>query len=197
MFRHHRDFDELARRLMSEERRSYQNPLKISKMIGVRKGMTVVDMGCGPGFFTMPLAKLVGPKGLVYAVEANQTMLRHLRDNFRKTGANGRRIKIVHADVSKTRIPTASADVVLLARILHDIEDKKSFLTEVKRVCKPGGVVVDLDWKKIRMAHGPPYSITLSKPRSSKILEANGLRVTGSFDPGRYHYGIIATPRPV
>ena len=179
---------------MSGERRSYQDPFKISRAIGVRKGMTVVDMGCGPGFFTLPLARLVGTRGLVYAVEANPTMLRHLRDNVRKTGANDGRIKVVRADVSRTRIPAASADIVLLARILHDIEDKKAFLREVKRICKPGGKVVDIDWKKIRMNHGPPYSIMLSRPQSARIFEANGLHVVGSFNPGKYHYGIFASP---
>jgi len=179
---------------MSDERRSYQNPLKIAKAVGVKKGMTVVDMGCGPGFFTLPLAKLVGTKGRVYAVEANAVMLEHLRNNIRKTGANVNRIRLVHADVSKTGIPAASADIVLLARILHDIEDKKALLGEVGRICKPGGRVIDLDWKKIRMNHGPPYGITLSKPQSERILKANGLRIAGSFDPGKYHYGIVATP---
>ena len=156
--------------------------------------MTVVDMGCGPGFFTLPLARLVGPTGVVYAVEGNRVMLKHLRDNIRKTGANAPRIKVVHTDVSRTGISSSSADIVLLARILHDIEDKKAFLREVRRICKTDGKVIDLDWKKIRMSHGPPYSITLSKPRSERILEANGLRVVGSFNPGKYHYGIIATP---
>jgi ubiquinone/menaquinone biosynthesis C-methylase UbiE len=194
MFRHHRDFDELAHRLMSKERRSYQNPHRIARAIGVGMSMTVVDMGCGPGYFTLPLAKRVGPKGMVYAVEANSTMIRHLRDNIKKTGANGSRIKIVHADVSRTRIPASSADIVLLARVLHDIEDKRAFLREVKRICKTKGIVADLDWKKIKMTHGPPYSITLSKPQSARILEANGFRVTGSFNPGKYHYGILARP---
>jgi ubiquinone/menaquinone biosynthesis C-methylase UbiE len=195
MFRHHRDFDELARRLMSDERRSYQNPLKISKLIGVRKGMTVVDMGCGPGFFTLPLAALVGPKGLVYAVESNPTMLRHLRENIRRTGANVKAIKVLRADVSATKVPSASADVVLLGRILHDIEDKKALLKEVKRVCRPEGIVVDLDWKKVRMKHGPPYEIMLSKGESTKILTENGFRLIRTFDPGRYHYGLILRPR--
>ena len=178
---------------MSDERRSYQDPFKIAKAIGVKKGMTVVDMGCGPGFFTLPLAKLVGPKGMVYAVEANPTMLKHLRDNIRKTDANGNRIKAIHANVSRTRIPTASADVVLLARILHDIEDKGDFLKEVGRICKPHGRVVDLDWKKVRTGHGPPYEIRLSLSDSRKILVENGLRIMRTFDAGRYHYGLLAS----
>lgn len=195
MFRHDRDFDELARRLMSDERRDYQDPLKIARTMGVRKGMTVVDMGCGPGFFTLPLARLVGATGRVYAVEANPTMIRHLRANIRKTGADGSRIKITRSDVSDTRVPAASADVVLLARVLHDVEDKKAFLGEVRRICKPGGRVVDLDWKKIRTKHGPPYEILLSAAESKKIMAENGFRPAGAFNPGRYHYGLIFRPR--
>lgn len=179
---------------MSDERRSYQNPLKISKIIGVRRGMTVVDMGCGPGFFTLPIARLVGRRGLVYAVESNPTMIKHLRTSIRKAGATGARIRVLRSDVSETKIPAASADLVLLARILHDIEDKRAFLREVRRVCKPTGKVVDLDWKKIRMRHGPHFGILLSKRRSSKIFETNGLHVVGSFNPGKYHYGIVASP---
>lgn len=180
---------------MSDERRGYQDPLTISRDIGVRRGMTVVDMGCGPGFFTLPLASLVGAKGSVYAVESNPTMLRHLRSNTRKSGLRGRVVRIVRADVSQTGIPAACADVVLLVRILHDIEDKKAFLTEVRRVCKPGGRVVDLDWKKVKsMKHGPPYEIKLSKGESSQIMKENGFSLTRTFDPGRYHYGLIFRP---
>lgn len=192
--RHARDFGDLAIRLMSDERRGYQDPFKISKAFGVKKRMTVADLGCGPGFFTMPLAALVGAKGLVYAVESNPTMLKHLRGNIKESGANARTIKIIRADVSKTGLPSASADIVLLARILHDIDDKDAFLREVGRICKPGGRVVDLDWKKARMAHGPPYGVLLSEARSTRILTENGFRFKGSFDAGRYHYGIIMAP---
>ena len=179
---------------MSKERRSYQNPLKISRAIGVRKGMTVVDLGCGPGYFTLPLASLVGPLGLVYAVESNPTMITYLRANMRKSSANTKAIKIIRADVSKTRIPAASADMVLFARLLHDITDKKAFLREVGRICKPGGKVIDLDWKKIRMNHGPPYRVCLSKPRSKKVITRNGFMFVRDFDPGPYHYGLIFRP---
>jgi ubiquinone/menaquinone biosynthesis C-methylase UbiE len=188
---HERDDNEFARRLVSDERRQYQDPLKVSKAIGVKKGMTVTDLGCGPGFFTMPLASLVGPQGRVYAVDSNPTMLKHLRDNIKKAGANGKTITIVRADTSQTRIPSHSADIVLLARLLHDIEDKKAFLSEVKRICKTGGKIADVDWKKVRMAHGPPHEIRLSVAESRKILEENGLRVTKTFDAGQYHYGLI------
>ena len=194
LFRHRRDFEELALRLVSDERRSYQDPLEISKSIGVKRGMTVVDMGCGPGFFTLPLAALVGARGLVYAVESNPTMLKHLRANIRKSRVDGKTIRIIRSDVSKTRIPPASADIVLLGRILHDIDDKGPFLREVTRICKPDGMVVDLDWRKARMEHGPPYEILLSESQSKRIIAESGFRFVRTFDAGRYHYGFIMKP---
>jgi ubiquinone/menaquinone biosynthesis C-methylase UbiE len=163
---------------MSDERRQYQSPRKILKTLGVRRGMTVADLGCGPGFFTIPLASIVGRSGLVYAVDSHSTMLRHLRANIRKSGVRRGIIRIVEADVSRTRIPPRSADIVLLIRLLHDIADKKAFLKEVRRICKPDGKVVDLDWKKVRMNHGPPQGPRLGKPESRKILTDNGLQVT-------------------
>lgn len=188
--------DELAHRFVSEERRSYQNPLKISRAIGVRKGMTIADLGCGPGFFTAPLASLVGSKGVVYAVDSNSTMLKHLRANISESDSYRKRIKIIRADVSRTRIPSGSVDVALFARLLHDIGDKRAFLKEVRRICKPDARVVDLDWKKIRMKHGPPYGICLSKPQTTRIITRSGFRLDRTFDAGRYHYGLIFRPRP-
>ena len=187
--------DEMARRFLSDERRRYQDPLKVSKAMCVKKGMTIADLGCGPGFFTIPLASLVGSSGLVYAVDSSPTMLKHLRVNIKKSHASGMSIKIVRANVSKTGIPSNSVDFVLFARLLHDIGDKTTFLKEVKRICKAGGTVIDLDWKKIRMKQGPPYGICLSKPQARRIITRKGFRYVGTFDAGRYHYGLIFRPR--
>ena len=187
--------DEMAHRFLSDERRRYQNPLRISKAMGVEKGMTVADLGCGPGFFTMPLASLVGPRGRVYAVDSSTTMLKHLRANIKKSHASGTRLKMVRADVSRTGIPSNSVDIVLFARVLHDIGKKGVFLNEVKRICKPTGRVVDLDWKKIRMEHGPPYGICLRVPQARRLITRAGFRFVGTFDAGRYHYGLIFRPR--
>lgn len=72
--------DEFARVLMSKERRERQNPEKIIKSVGVTRGMVVADLGCGPGFFTIPLALAVGKSGMVYAVDSDAGMLSYLRD---------------------------------------------------------------------------------------------------------------------
>ena len=188
--------DEFARILLSDERKKWQDPLKISKAAGVRRGMTVADLACGPGFFTLPLASLVGEGGVVYAVDASKTMLDYLRATIAMSDANRKAIKVIQADVSDTGIPSGSVDVALFVNVLHDIEDKRAFLTEVRRICKPSAVVVDVDWKKVRMKIGPPYGIRLTEATARKILAANGLRAVKSLDMRPYHYGLTCRVDP-
>ena len=184
--------DEFAHFLYSDERRRWQDPLAISRAIGAREGMTVADLACGPGFFTLPLASLVGPAGLVYAVDAHATMLEHLRANITKSTVPAEIIRLVHADVSRTGIPSGTVDVALFANVLHDIDDKQAFLREVRRICKSGAVVVDIDWKRARTGMGPPFEIRLTEDESRRILSENGLRIRSTIDSGPHHYGLVA-----
>ncbi len=183
--------DEFARVLLSDERRKWQDPLKISKAMGVGRGMTVADLACGPGFFTLPLASLVGEGGVVYAVDTSKTMLDHLRATMAGSDTARTAVKVIQSDVCDTGIPSGSVDVALFANVLHDLQDKRAFLGEVKRICKPGGVAVDVDWKKARIDKGPPYEIRLTEATARKVLAANGLRTVGLLDAGPYHYGLV------
>ncbi|MDG6909124.1 MAG: class I SAM-dependent methyltransferase [Nitrososphaerota archaeon] len=184
--------DEFARILMSEERRKRQDPLKLMEAAGIRPGMTVADLGCGPGFFTLPLASRVGSRGLVYAVDADPVMLKHLRNNIEESKADLGRIKILEADVSETGIPARSVDAVLFANVLHDIDDKKAFLGEVTRICKARAMVIDVDWKKIKQEIGPPFGMRLAEAETKKIMSEAGLEVTKALDAGPHHYGLVS-----
>ena len=186
------DADEFARYLISDERRRWQDPVKISSAIGVKNGMTVADLACGPGFFTIPLASLVGERGLVYAVDSSPMMLKHLRANIEKSGVHKKTIKVLRADVSDTGIPAASVDVAIFANVLHDIDDKRAFLREVRRICRSGAMLVDIDWKKARMDQGPPYDIRLTEAESRKILSESGLDIRSSLDAGPHHYCLVS-----
>ena len=184
---------EHAKRLMSEARKEWQDPETILKSIGIEKGMTVTDFGCGPGFFALPAANMVGKDGLVYAVDSDAIMLKHLNDNIKKTGIERKVIKIIESDVSKTSIPSGSVDITLFANILHDIPHKESFFEEIKRISKPGAKVVDVDWKKAQTEHGPPLDIRLSEEESRKILSENGFKVLKRIEAGPNHYGLVCS----
>jgi ubiquinone/menaquinone biosynthesis C-methylase UbiE len=180
-----------ARFLMSPTRKEWHDPEIVLKNMGIDKGMTLVDLGSGPGFFTIPMAKITGEKGLVYAVDSNPTILDNLLETINQSGINKSIIKIVRSDVKHTGIPKNSADVAFFAKVLHDIEDEKAFLKEVRRICKPTASVVDVDWKKSPTECGPPLKIRLTEKEATQFLEERSFKVIKQMDAGPNHYELI------
>jgi ubiquinone/menaquinone biosynthesis C-methylase UbiE len=178
--------------LMSEERKLWHNPETILQRADATKGMTMADLGSGPGFFTIPMAQITGEKGLVYAVDSNQNMLNNLKENIVKSGVNPKVIKIVKNDVCHTGIPNESVDLVLFANVLHEVADRKAFFQEVKRISKITASIVDVDWKKIQTEHGPPLESRLSEDEANQIFSESCFTVVKQSDAGPYHYELIA-----
>ena len=183
-----------AKFLMSEERKLWHNPETILKFAGATKGMTMADLGSGPGFFTIPMAQITGEKGLVYAVDSNQNMLDSLKENLARSKVNPKVIKIVNSDVCHTGISKESVDLVIFANVLHEVADRKAFFGEVKRISKVTAIIVDVDWKKIQTEHGPPLESRLSENEAKQILSESGFAVIKQTDAGPYHYELICKP---
>ena len=176
---------------MSEERKQWHDPGNILNNIGVSSGITMADLGSGPGFFAIPMAKLTGEKGIVYAVDSNIAILNALKENVAKSGIDPKIIKIINSDVSNTGIPKGSVDLVLFANVLHEVANRKTFFQEVMRISKPTAFVVDVDWKKIETEHGPPLKERLSEDEAKQVFTDNGFTVIKQIDTGPYHYELI------
>jgi ubiquinone/menaquinone biosynthesis C-methylase UbiE len=185
------DEDEFARALLAHERRDWQQPEAILDQIGIEPSSIVADLGCGPGFFTIPIARrLIG--GRVFAIDSSPLMLDYLTSHIKKTKTNAKLIKIKQADVSETKLSPGSVDVALFANIFHDIEDKSAFLQEVKRISKKGSSkIVDVDWIDQDTPVGPPLEIRLSENKARKLIEKEGFRFIRKINGGPYHYGFI------
>lgn len=175
---------------MSEDRKSWQDPERILDDIGVAPGSTAVDLACGPGFFTIPLAQKVTNTGKVYAVDYNSTMISHLVKNLGSYGVSGT-VTVLEAEITNTKVPSRAADLILFANVLHDIQDKKPFFTEVKRIAKKECKIVDIDWHRRETEMGPPLELRLSEQETRKILTENGLAIIRAINPGKYHYGFV------
>jgi ubiquinone/menaquinone biosynthesis C-methylase UbiE len=100
-------------------------------------------------------------------------------------------IQIITSDVCHKGIPKNSVDVAFFANMLHDLENRNAFFQEIKRICKPTALVVDLDWKKVQTEFGPPLRIRLTEEASKRILSENGFTVIKLIDAGPYHYELI------
>lgn len=108
----------------------------------VAEGDTAVDLGCGPGFFTLPLARLVGTTGKVVAVDVQEAMLTKLSERAQKAGLAGR-IQLHLAQPGSLALDEATmtgrADFALAFWMVHEVPNKEIFLREVAGIMRPGG----------------------------------------------------------
>ncbi len=119
-------------------RRWFQDPRKILGPY-IKEGMAVLDVGCGPGFFSVELAKMVGKSGRVIASDLQQGMLQKLRKKIQGTALEER---IILHQCEKSKIGySENVDFVLAFYMLHEIPDQEGFFNEINSILKPNGQV--------------------------------------------------------
>lgn len=125
-------------------RRLVTNPRRILGSL-VRPGDVVLDLGCGPGFFTVPLAEMVGERGRVIAVDLQPEMLEKLCDRIQASPLQSR--IVIHQCEPHTIGPTEPADLAVALYVLHEVPDPDRFLGEVHDALKPGGQLLLIEPK--------------------------------------------------
>jgi ubiquinone/menaquinone biosynthesis C-methylase UbiE len=155
-------------------------------------GMRVADFGAGSGFYAIPLAKKVGGKGRVFAVDVQKDLLAKLRNDVRRKGYYN--IEVVWGNLDHpngSKLATHSADAVVISNILFQSENKITFLNEAKRVLKPGGELLLIDWTGAARGIGPSPADVLTELKARELLESVGFEVEHSFNAGDHHYGLV------
>jgi ubiquinone/menaquinone biosynthesis C-methylase UbiE len=176
-----------------KQRRGWQNPEKILTEIGLKNGSTFIDIGCGEGFFAIPACRIVGKTGKVFALDVNDEAIELLMRKARKSGLTNLVARIGQAE--EIVFCEECADVVFFGIVLHDFQTLPKVLENAKKMLKPEGLLVDLDWKKEPMPFGPPLSIRFSEAQAAGLLEKSGFQVEEARDRGLYNYMILAKLR--
>jgi ubiquinone/menaquinone biosynthesis C-methylase UbiE len=122
--------------LTASVRKLVNNPRRILKGL-VREGDTAMDLGCGPGFFSLPLAEMVGDTGRVIAVDVQEEMLAKLRLRAESAGLAAR-IQFHHSSPDAIGVADR-ADFALAFWMVHEVPDKDGFSREVFGILKEGG----------------------------------------------------------
>jgi len=172
------------------ERRKWQDPDEILSLIGLGPGMVFVDMGCGDGYFALPAARKVGHRGRVYANDIDAAAVERLRQRAAREGLDTLVAEVKEAE--ETLACEGCADVVFFGIDLHDFRDPAQVLVNAKKMLRPGGKLVDLDWKDQPMPFGPPVEKRFSIEKARNLIVSAGLRVVSVQDSGPYHYLITA-----
>ena len=173
-------------------RREWQNPEAILSVIGLKPGETFIDIGCGNGFFALPAARIVGASGTVYGIDISSDSIAELKKQALKENLNN--IRLTAGKAEETVICERCADVVFIGIALHDFEDPSLVLENARKMVKPSGKLIDLDWKKEPTPFGPPLSIRFDEKKAKALLEAAGFAIETTENSGPYHYIVTARP---
>ncbi|MFA6257547.1 MAG: class I SAM-dependent methyltransferase [Candidatus Paceibacterota bacterium] len=166
----------------------FTNPVKNLKAFGLREDSIVADLGAGTGYYSVALGELV-PKGKVYAVELQKDFLDTIKRKISELHLDN--VEIILGDVEKlggTKIGDGIADAVIASNILFQVENKEKFIEEIKRILKPKGKILLIDWSESSIMSG---TTIISKDKSLEMFQKKGFVVDREIDAGEHHYGMI------
>jgi ubiquinone/menaquinone biosynthesis C-methylase UbiE len=161
--------------------------------IGLTEGMRLADLGCGAsGHFVFPSARIVGPRGKVYAVDIMKIVLESI--NKRKRQENLQNMETVWSNLevyNATDIESASLDIALLINTLYQSPKRKEIVREAGRLVKKDGRLVVIEWKNVSSPIGPPANDRVNKNNLVQFAKTQRLNLEEEFFAGSYHYGLI------
>ncbi len=156
----------------------FADPVKNLKMLELREDMILADLGAGSGFFAMEAARML-PQGKVYAVEVQRDFVKSLQNKAKDNHIQN--LEVFWGDIEKkggTKLKDGLCDRVIISNALFQAENKDDFLAEAKRITKPGGKMLFIDFH-------------LPKKEALALLHKHGFALEREVSEGERHYGMI------
>lgn len=172
----------------------FSSPQENVLQLALREGMKVGDLGAGTGHYAQAAAAVVGREGKVYAIDVQEGVLKHLKLNAHSHHQSI--IDTVWGDIEKpggTHLRDGSLDVAILANTFFQIQNRSACLGEIKRILKPGGKLMVIDWAGSYGGMGPRTEHVVSEHAAEAFFINGGFHKVKSFRAGPHHYGIIFT----
>lgn len=199
MSHHHAPHDrrfpfEKAERLDDEARRARQPAEPALDALALEPDSVVIDLGAGTGYFTMPLAarlERLGGSGRVVALDIEPRMLERLVERAAATGLAARvaALRIDEAASDRLPLPPASADRALLVNLYHELPDRPGSLAELRRVLRPGGGLLLVDWDPAGTGEvGPPLEHRIPPAQAEVELRQAGFGRIEALSLYRPHF---------
>ena len=117
----------------------FRNPQRLLKAAGLKQGQKALEVGCGPGFFTIPAAKIVGEEGFVYAVDVHPLAIERVKEQIEIEGIKN--VKPILTNASDTGLSDQSIDLAFIFGLRCIAGGLENVITEIHRIFKPRGVL--------------------------------------------------------
>lgn len=179
--------------LERREREREENPDLALRLLRIRDGATVADIGAGSGYMTLRLASIVGPAGRVYATDIQPGMLTLLQQNVTRAGL--RNVIPVLGVQDDPRLPAGTIDLAIMVDVYHELSQPQQVLRRIRQALKPDGRLVLLEYR----AEDPDVPIRpehkMSKAQVKQELEHEGFRQARVFDDLPWQHLFVFTTR--
>lgn len=187
------DFQAYLARQESPERAAWQKPDRVVRALRLRRGQMACELGAGPGYFAFRLARAVGPRGHVYAVDAEPRMLEALVERIRK--ARVRNLTPILGLDEEPFLPPRSCDLILVVNTYHHFPDGPAYLRRLARSIRPGGRIANIDFHRRETPVGPPLEHRVAREDFLKDARRAGLTLAAELDFLPYQYFLVLKPR--
>lgn len=169
----------------------FLRPEQVIEEANIKEGMQIADFGCGAGYFTIPMARIVGEKGKVYAVDVLKTALESVKSKAKIEGLLNIEIVLSNLEIlGNSKLEDEFMDSVLLANILFQSLKKADIIKEAKRILKKGGKLIVIEWEK-NQPMGPSEKLIVSKSLIKDLAKKEDFKVKKDFPAGKSHWGLI------
>jgi cyclopropane fatty-acyl-phospholipid synthase-like methyltransferase len=166
--------------LTRESRDREEDCHTLLEALGLKPGMTVCDMGCGNGFYSLRVAEKIGPKGRVLAVDIQPEMLTLLRE--RAKAAKIRTVKPILGSIVDPHLEADSCDMILCVDVYHEFSHPEHMLRAMRKALKPAGRLVLVEFRMEDPQVPIKTEHKMSKEQILKELPPNGFKLVEQFD---------------
>ena len=166
--------------LIRKEREKEESTEEMIKALELKEGMTVADVGCGNGYHSIIMAKLIGNKGKVLCVDIQQKMLDLLKKRAAKAGIEN--FELIKGKYTDPMLPKGKVDLILLVDAYHEFTDPENMLKKMRESLSENGVIAIVEFR----SEDPNVPIKkdhkMSKEQIMKEYKANGFKLVRSYD---------------
>lgn len=172
-------------KLEGPERAEWQRPDDVVAALKLSPGSVVCEVGAGPGYFTLRLARAVGATGRVHAIELEPRVLEILRHRLREA-----HVRNVHPLLSTNGLglPPEPVDRVLIVNTFHHFEQGVAYLRALRGNLRPGGTIVNVDFQAGELPFGPPPEMRISREAFLELAAEAGLSLVEEHEFLPYQY---------